>query len=528
LVAITGSGALRARSRDVVRGAAWIVAGALPYVAWRVATGASAADTIHTERQGLLSWGGPFFTMSPHWILWGWGGAGILALAIAFGLLRGARRSLADAFLASGMLGAANAVANPLVTPILHRAIGYLVLRFTWFAPHVLVLARVLRAAIDRLRAGRRRALDASFVAAGLALLVAAGAMAASAHALVARARTLADPPVGFARQTEAFAAIDAAIPAPSVILSDPATGYAIPALTRHYTVSASAQHTPPGDPDARARLRDTRRALSPYVDTRETIEILRRHGAGWVLVNAARETQSLRYLVYPTRASHDASRAKLDASPELFERVAENGGLALYRLSESARSGPLPPAGDAQRPLPERPLDAAAEQPADEPGFLFLGGSVISNRVERGGEIAIRTRWARTQDAGEENRHLLLRLHPAEGDAPTPLGSLAVRAGRLAGLGARERSDVRIAFAPGDGFLPPNDWPLGRAIEDETRLALPRALRPGRYAVRVELVETPFYPNVTLGELLSPATPMRGFLLGEIEVTPQHATQPE
>jgi hypothetical protein len=55
-------------------------------------TALEAADSIHTEPQGLMYWGGPFFTMNPSWLLAGWGLAGVLSLPLAVLMLGRARR----------------------------------------------------------------------------------------------------------------------------------------------------------------------------------------------------------------------------------------------------------------------------------------------------------------------------------------------------------------------------------------------------------------------------------------------------
>jgi hypothetical protein len=66
---------------------------------------------------------------------------------------------------------------------------------------------------------------------------------------------------------------------------------------------------------------------------------------------------------------------------------------------------------------------------------------------------------------------------------------------------------------------LPPNDWPVGRAIEDESEIRLPRNLAPGLYSARVKLAETPFYANVRLADFIAPSGERDGEPIGEIEV---------
>jgi hypothetical protein len=416
--------------------------------------------------------------------------------------------------------------------PIAYRAIGYLAARLTWFTPHVFVLADLIAAAGERVRAraGASREAPAPQTlvsrapALALALLVALviGASVAASASTFVRIHLLGAPGTGgFRRAAASFRALDAAIREPSVIVSDPATGYAIPALTRHRPISASPQHTSPNDPDARNRLRDTRHILSPYVAPGETLALLREYGAQYVLLNDSPEPAQLRYLWHAGPRSFEAMREKFDASPELFEPIITTGGLHLYRVTDAARGGPLP---DANPPARAMPLcdDCPEGSPAGLAGFRFLGGEVGTSHTSPGGALLVRTRWLKTEDTDEGNRHLTLRVERLETrdesllPNDSPFAKL-LRIVRDAWSGTRTRA--RINVAPGGGFLPPNDWPVGRAIEDESEIRLPRNLAPGLYSARVKLAETPFYANVRLADFIAPSGERDGEPIGEIEV---------
>src|SRR5207249_2851463 len=71
-----------------------------------------------------------------------------------------------------------------------------------------------------------------------------------------------------------------------SVVLSDPATSYAVPMLSGQYVVSLVDQHSSPNDPDALARLLDARDALDPCATWARTREVVRRYGVGAVVLN--------------------------------------------------------------------------------------------------------------------------------------------------------------------------------------------------------------------------------------------------
>ncbi|MFN0150784.1 MAG: hypothetical protein ACKVU1_08760 [bacterium] len=522
-VLIAGRAELRAGLRALLANVGWLLAGAAPYLAFRMIDSGPAVDTIHTEPQGLFYWTESLFTLNPHWILWGWGAAGLLALPGAIALAGRARSEPRAAFLASGMLGPVVTIANPLAMPVVYRAIGYLGARFTWFTPHIFLLADILASAWRRVRSrepGPRNARFAVLFGAAIAATVAVG-VAGAIRSGAAR-RVLGGPVApGFLAQSNDFRAVDRAISEPSTILADPATGYAIPALTRHWTVSASPQHTTPNDPDARTRLRDTRRILSPYVSPAETIALLRRYGAGYVLLNDSAPASQLRYLWFAGRRCLASSRAKFDASPDLFEPILDEGALRLYRLSGKALRDSI---AVSAAPLERAPFDdvgAGSGTPAGIPGYEFLGGTVRDARVLAGANLAVETRWLKTQDLTEGNRHLVVRLDRREKSlllSDSPFARLA----RIASDSWRgERTRARIDYVPGCGFLPPDDWPRGRAIHDESELTVPRSLAPGLYSVRVKLAETPFYPNVRPADFFAPLGDRDGFLLGDVEVLP-------
>jgi hypothetical protein len=502
----------------LARGGAFVLLGSAPYLALRVSVSTPLVDTIHTEPQGLLFWTRSLFTVNPLWTLQSWGLLGLLAVPIVLLFLGRARREVAFAFLASGALGAIGVLANPLATPPLHRALGYLVVRLAWFAPQAFVLAHGVAEAGEGLRRFPRvRPLPAI---AALALLLVLGAqLAATARALPRWSAPDASS-MGFRGQVEDFAAVDRAIGPPAVVLADPATGYAVPALTRHWTVCAMAQHTPPNDPDARDRLRDTRRVLSPYVNAADAVALLRRYGAEWILLCDAPAARLSRYEFHPGPGTFAAAVAKLDARSDLFSPVLSRGSLRLYRLTEAALAGPLPAEGPASRPLP---VAAARPEPVaewEEGAFLLHEGAVLSDSVGKGGRLAIASVWERRRDLPDANRYVIVRL--ARRDTATPLDAtpFARIARRAEDALSRQRTRARLGFAPGDGFLPPDDWPIGVPLRDVTEVAIPADLAPGEYDVTIRVVEEAFYPNLRPADFFSLVGSYDGASIGTVRVT--------
>lgn len=515
---LIGTPDLRASVRPVLRGLAWTIVGAVPYLAYRLVVSTPALDSIHTEPQGLFLLGERLYTINPLWLVRSWGYTGLISIPLALLALGRARRDPAWAFMAGGMIGSLCIVANPVATPVLYGVVGYLVLRLTWFTPHIFLLSDALVGAWRTLRGRLTPGPAIPFALSVTVLLLTGGYIAASAQSCVARGSFGPFAGGGFRAQIEDFRSIDTAIGERSVVLSDPATGYAVPALTRHFTVSASAQHTPPNDPDARIRLRDTRRMLSPYVNDTETVTLLRDYGVEWILLNRSPEPTKLLYLYFAGLETCAASEEKFDARPDLYEPILEEGRLRLYRLTDQARRGPLPESASAARAWPE-PDEQGDPVRTEEDGFEFRGGRVTHGGDPSRSTLRVTSAWRRTDDVAEENRYLMVWLDRSADErliTEQRFGRVA-RVVRDALRG--ERTRARIGFAPGDGFLSPNDWPRGRSVEDTSELRVPPSLAPGVYDVRIELVRVPFFPNARPSDFLSGPAAGRGHPIGRITI---------
>jgi hypothetical protein len=101
-----------------------------------------------------------------------------------------------------------------------------------------------------------------------------------------------------------------------SVVLSDPATSYAVPMLSGLYVVSLVDQHSSPNDPDALRRLLDARDALDPYATWERTRSVIRRYGVDAIALNG-RFASAPRFNYWaPSRDWYRAARARLDHPP--------------------------------------------------------------------------------------------------------------------------------------------------------------------------------------------------------------------
>jgi hypothetical protein len=131
----------------------------------------------------------------------------------------------------------------------------------------------------------------------------------------------------------EPLAWLDRHLPAGSVVLSDPATSYSIPMLTRDYVVTLADQHSSPDDSLALTRLLDARDALDPYASWARTREVVKRHGVGVIALNGRfREVAGFNYWAAGP-AWFASTRARFDREPAAFEPVHDEGDFVIYRV---------------------------------------------------------------------------------------------------------------------------------------------------------------------------------------------------
>jgi len=309
----------------------------LPYLLWRARLSYAPANIIHTEPQGLLllrrGW-----TVISIGVLWDW--MGKLWVIFPLSWWAWARDSARPAVLC--MLSTSVAVALllffPPVVALLEPRIGYLLMRFVWLLPLSGAFAHAVPAL---LRAASRGAVRARAFAwaglAGLALLLAP--VLADAFDVTVHPRVLRDHDAfnSVLRWRSALAWMNEQLPAASVVLSDPATSYSIPMMTRDWVTTLVDQHSSPNDPLALERILDARDALDPGAPYARTREVVKRWGATAIALNDRfAEIPRLDFWA-PRHEWFVRARARLDLAPTAFRRVYDSGDFVVYRIDGAA-----------------------------------------------------------------------------------------------------------------------------------------------------------------------------------------------
>ncbi len=272
----------RSLSRDAKRlfGTALALGAAcLPYLLWRARLSYAPNNIIHTEPQGLLTlWDGA--TIVSYGVLWDWLGTAWLLFPLSWWAWSRQAKRPAVLYLLTTSLAAALLMFCPPVVSVLRPKLGYLTMRFVWLLPLAGALAFAVTESWRALRSGS----TASRVRGGvsfagvlflvhLPLLDAVHVLGRPRDALAAQART------SVARWGEALRWMDRELPAGSVVLSDPATSYSIPMMTRHWVATLVDQHSSPNDSLGLARILDARDALDPWGTWERTREVTKRLG---------------------------------------------------------------------------------------------------------------------------------------------------------------------------------------------------------------------------------------------------------
>lgn len=488
--------------RLVVTGLA-ALAVSLPYLLWRAQGAYAPGNIIHLEPQGLLELGRGWRTVSPG-VLWDWMGLAWLVFpASMLAQWRHAWRTPVLFLLATWTTVAVLLFFPPVFT-LLQPKLGYLMLRFTWVLPLSAALAFAIDTALTALvrGPGLRRIVPALSLA-GLAVLLAAPLSDAVAVMTDPSPWRDAERRISGPAWTEEMAWIDRHLPARTVVLSDPATSYLIPMMTRHHVATLVDQHSSPNDPVALDRILDARDALDPDGTWTRTREVIERWGATAIVLNGRFERAPKLDYWSPDSAWFRRARERFDAEPSVFPRLRAWPGVAVYGI-DLARLDSLPTAAPARPGL--RPLERGERIQAPRVGEeTDLVRFTLSKREAAPGE----TLWARLEWHARRPRpaghyDLFVRFEHAVPEEAQGPAWLAKPMRKLAERARGERYRFRVDHTPTDGSYGVDRWAPGTAVLDSFPIEVPADVAAGGWQVQARLRRQPHYPNYQLRDYFS------------------------
>jgi hypothetical protein len=509
--------------RRAVGTAAAMAVASLPFVLWRVHHAGSPANVIHTEPQGLMWLAGQVRVVSPG-VMWDWiGGMWMLFPLAWWPLWRHGRRNDAALYLLTTSLGVAAVLFSPPMVSWLEPRVGYLLMRVVWMLPTAGLVGLCAIALIARLRAPAgigTRGRNAAFAGA-LVLLYALFPFARDTALTLIRPGRFAAFENGISPL--AWRAdlrwMDEHLAPGSVVLSDPATSYAVPMLSGLYVVSLVDQHSSPNDPVALRRLLDARDALDPYATWERTREVVRRYGVNAIALNG-RFASAPRFNYWaPSREWYRAARARFDRHTDAFERVYDERDFVVYRVRSAALDS-------LEEPAPLRPCVARFESGRfaiarrtgeDSPA---LHGLVLWPRVLAPGDTLNGVaEWRALRSLAPGSYRVAVRFDRALPGGFSPPRALAKPARKVLERAKHELYRFRADHLPAGGVYGVDLWRPDEVVRDSFTVAIPREAAGGDYVVEIKMYRTPHYPNFRLSDYFFDRDYFSGLRAGAIHV---------
>lgn len=490
----------------------------LPYLLWRMHGAYAPANPIHTEVQGLLTlWPGArvvFFG-----VLWDWlGRLWILFPLSWWALWRHGRAHPATLYLLTTSVAVALVMFDPPAVALLEPRVGYLLMRWVWLLPLAGLLAWLLPGIARRIAGGgpgRAVAWIAAAVVAALLMTPLRDALDAARHApgLYAEERL---------RNYDATRAdltwLDRHLLPGQVVLSDPATSYAIPMFTRHFIVTLADQHSSPNDPRALTRILDARDALDPYARWERTREVIERYGVTVVVLDTRYgEIPPLDYWA-PSPEWFAAARARFDAQPAAFERLTEDSGFVAYRVDREALAAlhgaaprPFVAAFDARRFPVARRLG---------PGLPALQGfRLFPSAAAPGDTVRGVAEWRVLEPLAPGSYRVYVRFdRPLPGGLEPPVFA-AKPARKILEHTRHELYRFRSEHLPVAGAYGVDLWRPDEVVRDSFAMEVPRDAAGGTFQVHVQMMHAPHYPNLRLADYFSDHDAFEGVPAGWFRV---------
>lgn len=489
---------------------------ATPYLAWRALQSYAPVNVLHTETQGMLE-------MAPGvWIvsfgtLWDWFGPTWVLFPLSLLAWARASRDTGALLLLSTTLAVGLLMFFPPVVALLEPRLGYLLMRLPWLLPASAAAAFLAATARDAWRSGRWRTAYAALAVLALAF---AGPLADGVRAATHAASAPAARWEGSVeRWADALAWMDRSLPAGTVVLSDPATSYSIPMLTRHWVSSLVDQHSSPNDPHALTRMLDARDALDPFASWERTAEVVRRWGVTAIALNGRFDAPAALDIWSPSAEWYAAARARLERAPQAFHRVFEADRFTIYTIDRAALEALEN--GGTPRPFLRTP-DRNDRDRAMGPGLPGLVAfQVGATEAARGDTLVGSAEWHARSPLPAGSYRVGVRFDRAlPADVPRAPRAVSKAWRKLVERVRGERYRFRSDHIPVNGAYGVDRWSPSEVVLDTFRLTVPRDVAPGDYVVRVAIAREPHYPNLRLRDLTSDDDYLHGLEVGRLQVS--------
>ncbi len=513
---------LRVEARRLIGTVLALVGVCLPYLAWRALGAYAPSNPIHTEPQGLLYLNDSMRIIS-FGVLWDWMGQMWILFPLSWwAYARSAHRS-AVLYLLTTSLAVTLVIFTPWGVGLLSPKLGYLLMRFVWLLPVSAAVAFVVTTAIAAWRVGGRvRRATAVLALAALGMLMRHPLLDAGVVFAHPERIEREDAAVSVERWQDALAWMDRELPARSVVLSDPATSYSVPMMTRHYVSTLVDQHSSPNDSLALRRILDARDGLDPASSFARTREVVQRYGiTAIVLNNRFAMTPHLDYWA-PNPEWYRAARARLERAPAAFHRVFDTGDFVVYTVNRAALDTLTAP----ERPRAYvRAYVAARDSMARPMGAglpALVSARLLTPKGAPGDLSTLLLEW-RSPGALPAGSYLVaVRFDHALPAGFSPPVWFGKPARKLFENRAGARYRFRADHLPVDGDFGVDLWGPDQVIQDTVSILVPPDVVAGDYEVQVRMLRQPHYPNYRLQDYFFDHDYYTGLPVGTFRVTPR------
>lgn len=493
------------------------IAVALPYLLWRAQQSYAPSNIIHTEPQGLLELA-PGAIVVSYGVLWDWLGPAWVLFPCSLVAWWAARGRTAALYLSGVTIAVFALLFVPPVVAVLQPRLGYLLMRFPWLLPTSAAVAFMVVVARDAWRARRR---GVAIAASALVAWVALPLMRDAVHAFVSTDEVRRHEATASVEQWgDALAWMDRHLPAGTVVLSDPATSYSVPMLTRHWVTALVDQHSSPNDSLALDRILDARDALDPYAPWTRTAEVVRRWGATAIVVNGRWErAPDLDYWA-PDADWASAVEARLARAPQAFTCVWSHDRFSVWTIDRTALDALAD--GATPRPFVRALLVGDREQRlvGTVPVPALVSASFAARELAHGDTLQGRFEWHAAMPLRAGAYRVAVRFDRAL-PAGTPQAPRAVSKlwRKLVERVRHERYRFREDHLPVDGAYGVDRWVSGEVVQDTFRIVVPADVAPGDYTIKVAMTRDAHYPNLRLRDMTSDDDVLDGLPVGMLRV---------
>jgi len=494
-----------------------------PYLLMRYLRDYYPANPIHTHLQGVLYLTDKFYSLNPIKFFESSGTLGIVSIICLLIFSKEQKRLIPLRLLLHTTLAVIIFVFNPIWIPFLARKLSYLLIRFEFAIPVMIIpsfLIFSLTSTNSELSFGTRKTRKAIGWLVVIIFLIIPSINAIKGFAYSGK-RIAIKRQIGYLKLLDLFDEINKLGIEGEVFISDPLTSYAIPAFSDNFSVCPFDQHSTPNDSTALTRIAECRVIYDPYSSIDEIKRVIEKYGASYIVING-RVPEYIQTLYW--KPSADVARQVIERyKKEIshFTLVYESNNLAIFKVKEGNRE--LTAEETKQTPPFYGPLIENIETkmliPAGIDNIYIKEFKLSKKEVRRGEKVTVRVSWVTTSRQPVAGYIAYLRF-----DTDYPKSWFYSR--RYSKLYRKvlerikgKRFRFRYDFQPLGGIYPPYSWPTGRIIITEATVPIPKDIVTGIYAVSIKLSKKTQYPNYNLNDILSDTDMYSGKQVGTIEV---------